>query len=201
MAGLPRLCPEGATLQIDLTDYESRFLSGPDAMETFSPMSVWEALQADYGGEQGAEAAYSQIAQILVRKFHVEKGRPFETKAGRTILNLSVWLDSFDKKMGKNRLSISCRDDVCTVLKALAGFMAWSGMDADDAQQAVHPWIIRFGDSRYNLESRSRHAVAEGLAIATYQNRFEFHFHGNLGEQLPVFLSLYGLQFMRGAAA
>jgi hypothetical protein len=197
-----QFAPEGARLDIDPAPYKAKFLPGAEALAAFDPMAVWDALQADYAGGQGAEAAYAQIAAKLAKAFEIKEGRPMETKSGATILNLSVQMDSSDQKFFKrNRLYGTSRENVCATLDALAGFMAWAGVDAEQARQAAGRWIRTFGDIGYDVVSRKNVFVIEGLNIVTFHYRFEFRFYGLLREQLPVFVSLYAAPLLRREAA
>ena len=88
------------------------------------------ALSEKYSGNGGSDIAYGQSAELLVSLFRLKKGMPMETKAGAVILNLAVYLDSFDLKHSKRKtLGYSSRGELCRALVTLEAFFSWAEID------------------------------------------------------------------------
>ncbi|MFZ4701188.1 MAG: hypothetical protein ACOYMG_14155 [Candidatus Methylumidiphilus sp.] len=82
----------------------TQFLPEDDSFLSFDPMAVWIALEGKYGGTGGSDIAYGQSAGLLASLFRLKMGMPMETRAGAVILNLTVYLGSFDLKHSKRKV-------------------------------------------------------------------------------------------------
>jgi hypothetical protein len=191
--------PKGVKIEIHCKEYTDRFLPEDDSFLSFDPMAVWMALREKYSGNGGSDIAYGQSAELLASLFRLKKGMPMETKAGAVILNLTVYLDSFDLKHSKRKvLGYGSRAELCKVLVALEAFFSWAEIDLglNGLQRLAH----RFNQSNYSVESREKITVASGLNIVTYHNRFEFRFSIDLAEKFALYVSLYGFDALDMAA-
>lgn len=115
------------------------------------------------------------------------------------MLDVSVYLDDFDKKYGRNKLSYHCHEQIRSILIGLEGFLAWTGDDT--SRLLLKSWAQGLVRADYEVESRKKAEIATGLWLTTYFNRFEFRFSPGLGEQLTAFLGLYGAAAMLPAHA
>ncbi len=183
--------PTGVKIEINCKDYTDQFLPEDDSFLSLDPMAVWIALREKYSGNGGSDIAHGQSAELLVSLFRLKKGMPMETKAGAVILNLAVYVDSFDLKHFKRKnLGYGSKGELCKLLVALEAFFSWAEIDLglNGLQRLAH----RFNHSNYSVESREKITVASGLNIVTYHNRFEFRFSTELAEKFAIYLSMYG---------
>ncbi|MFZ4703887.1 MAG: hypothetical protein ACOYMG_27910 [Candidatus Methylumidiphilus sp.] len=191
--------PKGVKIEIHGKDYTDQFLPEDDSFLSFDPMAVWIALTEKYSGNGGSNIAYGQSAELLVSLFRLKKGMTMETKAGAVILNLDVYLDSFDLRHSKRKtLGYGSRGELCRALVALEAFFSWAEIDLglNGLQRLTH----RFNYSNYSVESRERISVANGLAIVTFHGCFEFRFSAELAEKFAMYVSLHGFDALDMAA-
>lgn len=95
------------------------------------------------------------------------------------MLDVSVYLDDFDKKYGRNKLSYHCHEQIRSILIGLEGFLAWTGDDT--SRLLLKSWAQGLVRADYEVESRKKAEIATGLWLTTYFNRFEFRFSPGLG--------------------
>lgn len=120
-----------------------------------------------------------------------------QTKAGRVVLDLRVYIDSFDKKYGRTNLSSGSQDEVVRTFESLREVAA----AYDDS--AVASFAARARNAfHYNKTLRSREKVSLGDAgdVVVYSTRFEFRFTPAFAERLRTFLSQYGRGSIAAAA-
>jgi hypothetical protein len=179
LAASSEFAPSGGTLAIDRAAYVDRFLPDGDAWAFFDPAAVWDAICRDYGGGKGAGMAYAQAASRVINLFSINPGQPPEIKSGAVILNLPVFLDATDKQLGLgNRLHPRCVGTVANALSSIGCFLAWAGID--EAAGAIRQALDKIGRDR-QVTSRELIKIANGVSCITYQSRFEFRLHGDLG--------------------
>lgn len=194
--------PRGFRLEIDSKPYLNEYIEGGennDAYLAFSPVALWRRLESEYAADTGQETAHRQTAERLVKALHIRRDAPVNLKAGCLVLDVPVYLDDFDKKYGRNRLSFHCHDQIRSILIGLEGFIAWTGDDT--SRLFLKTWAQTLVSRDYEVVSRKKAEIATGLWLTTYFNRFEFRFSPALGEQLTAFLGLYGTDAMRPAQA
>jgi hypothetical protein len=198
-----RFAPDGGRLTIDNTDLYARHISpirDHGRFDEFDPAAVWAELEAEYGGDKGAEIGLAQCAHELVRFFSIKPGMATERVGGRLSLSVNVWVDGLDKKYNnKVSLSYHSAEDIIKGLLKLETFATWAG-------ESVTAQVLRQLAERFNYHSgrevRSRERIAcDGIDIITYQSRFEFRFSQALGDRLMVFLSTYASSALRDQAA
>ena len=193
--------PPGSRLKIDTGKFRSftETLRKEEAWHKFDPESMWNALEAEYGGQNGENEAFRQTAAKIISAFRIRPGKPMEFKQGGLVLNIDVWIDSLDKKYSnKNRLHHSSQDSVNNALLALAGFATWAR--EIDSLHAIKSYINTLHYNRYDdLKSREKIPLGQ-IRLTTYFNRFEFHFSKSFGEQLQIFLATYALEKLQAAA-
>jgi hypothetical protein len=195
--------PIGGKLSIDQSEIREMFEYDEDHPENFSLKAVWEYLEKTYGGQAGEDAAWRQTAAVLVYEFRLKHKKEVIRKAGRTILELSVYLDSFDKqgyrdskgnKCGsKNRLHYNSSQSVQNVLNELKSYSVWQqnmALAADLSKLVHHFWQ----NNRDEIESRKQYPCGDDqeLILVTYHNKFEFRFSDKCAAQLQLFLGTYG---------
>lgn len=202
VGGLVRIAADhwsGASrLNIEMQAYRTRFLDESDRdvpfkdskLAKFHPSHVWAALEADFGGNKGEEQGFQQAAQQIIGGFRIHEGDTMPFKAGCYQLNISMYLDSIDKKWGRNRYSYSCKEGLGTLANGLEVFMRW----ADNSHGGMRVRQELFQVARYHddVEPRKKYICDDELMFITYQNRIEVRFSKALGEKLQVFLGLYG---------
>jgi hypothetical protein len=185
--------PDGLSLKIDrdkiLSDLGYRNRYGNSSVDNFDPAVLWKEIDRLFGGDKGKDQAYAQVAEILHRKFRMAHEDKVKSVAGAVCLNINVYLDSFDKKYGKNKLSYSSADDVSKAMTALAAFAKWASRPQLAIELERHP----FGYSSTEMEPRKRYPFGEReVEIITYTSRFEFRFSMELASELQVFIGSYG---------
>jgi hypothetical protein len=78
---------------------------------------------------------------------------PMETKAGAVILNLAVYLGSFNLKHSKRKtLGYGSRGERCKVLVALEAFFSWA--EIDSGLRGLQRLAYRFNHSNYSVGNR-----------------------------------------------
>lgn len=187
--------PPGGKLEIDDYAIGQQFPVSSDAPESFDPAPVWEYLEAAYGGEAGQRLAWEQVAQAFKSQFfgrYRESPPEVVMKGGYVVLEVRVWLDDFDKKMGKARLSYSAADGIRHKCNALADIAAWAEREqlARDLQRFPQE-VDRFSTE---IVSRKQYPLGENgeMVVVTYQSKFEFKLRQDFAEQLQIFLGTYG---------
>jgi hypothetical protein len=198
--------PEGSRLSIDkmvvtsacgYSETDDRWGSKINWAE-FSATKVWDHLVATYGGEKGKEEGYRQTALAIARAFYLKPGKPVRMVGGRLVLELSVYIDSFDKKHSNvNRISYSCIEGIGKAINALYGFATWAGFDA--LAQALREAQNELGGCRSEITSRAKYC-GYGIKIITFLNRYEFQIDPPVAEQLQLFLSMYAFPELQEAA-
>lgn len=193
--------PPGSRFEIDTNKFR-RFtenLRKEEAWHKFDPESMWNALEAEYGGQNGEDEAFRQTATKIISAFRIRPGKPMEFKQGGLVLNINVYIDSIDKKYSnKNRLHYSSQESVSTALLSLAGFATWAR--EIDSLHAIKAYVNQLHYNRHDdLKSREKIPLGQ-IRLTTYFNRFEFHFSKSFGEQLQIFLATYALEKLQAAA-
>lgn len=197
--------PEGGSLKIDKTavaeacgysEYDRRGKE-IDWIE-FDAAKVWIYLIENYGGNKGKEEGYRQTAKSIIESFHLKPGTPIRIVNGKTILERSIYIDSFDKKWSKkNKISYNCAEDVSKSIISLREFAAWANLaDLYESLTCAHHAL---GDFRSEITSRAVYG-GHGIRIVTYLNRYEYQLEAKVAEQLMLFLTLYAFPEMEEAA-
>lgn len=152
---------------------------------TFNPLAVWAALEADFGGTPGQQAAYFQMAEWLVMSFQLQPGQAIVVKPRHIVLNMPLYL-------GKDSHTLDARSGhrIRHTLMALAGFLRWASPDT--AFGDLMKSIREVSYTGYEITSRQAIELAEGLSVVTYRNRWEFRLAIALGDPLQLFVGLYG---------
>lgn len=200
--GLVKIAAEqwsgSSRLSIDYSKYRELFLENErhdvafqdSKLAKFHPSHVWSTLEADFGGDKGEEQGFKQAAQNIIEGFRLREGDSMQFKAGCYQLERSMYLDSFDKKWGKNNYSYSCKDSLRPIGVGLEVFMRW----AEKASGATHvlQHIHYLCSYHEQVVSREKFICDGELMFITYHNRIEFRLSKALGEKLQMFLGLYG---------
>lgn len=157
----------------------------------FNPEGVWAWLEARYGGERGKNESLRQAAARLCKIFYLDH-KPPRFQSGYLVLDLSVHVDSFDKKnSGVNRLSYHAEEDLLRAFGAL-----------EDFANATNRRMLCFGvqslrqdiGRRHIIRSRQKFAVGDKgteLLLVTYLDRFEFRLRADTAEDLQMFLGAH----------
>lgn len=185
-------------LNIDHSKYRSLFIEEEvrdvqfkdSKLAKFHPSHVWAALEADFGGDKGEELGFRQAAQKIIQGFFIREGDSMQFKAGCYQLDRSMYLDSHDKKWGKNNYSYSCKDALRPIAVGLEVFMRW----AENYQGGLRVLqeVSHLCNYSEHVVSREKHVCDGDLMFITFHNRIEFRFSKTLGEKLQMFLGLYG---------
>lgn len=198
--------PEGGSLTIDKTvviealGYETKhhWEKKKASWADFDAERAWDYLESNYGGEMGQEEGHRQTAAAIADVFYLKKGKPVKTVGGRTVLDITVYIDSLTKKYNNvNRISYNCTDRINKALISLRAFAVWAGLD--ELASALSSALQVIGNHNREVESRASYCH-HGISIITYLNRFEFRFDPSVAEQLQIFLGMYALESMREAA-
>lgn len=202
-AAAKEFAPSNSTpLKIDEGMFGKRFiepLREKELWASFDPEAVWNALIEEYGGQKGEDRAFRQTAESLISQFRIKAGEPLEIKQGGPVINVQVWIDAFDKKYGRTRLSHGCEEGIQKILSGLAGVATWSGEIA--TVHALKQYQNRMFYNRRDSQIVSREKIPLGqITLTTYNTRFEFHFSKEFGGQLQMFLSTYALDKLQAAA-
>jgi hypothetical protein len=193
-------------LKIESEKYKTEFTREVDRdvdfaeskLNKFNPMSVWEAIQAEYGEGKGEEKGLSQAAKNIINCLDLREGDTMTMKSGYYTLDLSMYLDSFDKKYGKNRYAYSSRDSFIMLIKAFEVFLGWA--DSYDSAIGLKRYMYKICDYHAQVESRKKYVCGDNFMFITFNNRIEFRLTKELGEKLQVFLGLYGIMPPKGAS-
>lgn len=185
-----RFSPVGSRLKIKREEVlRALALDGQEAWRTFDPVRVWRYLEEQYGGAKGEEVAWQQTAKALIDAFNIRNDKPVRTVGAQVVLDMSVYLDSFDKKYGKNRLHYHSSEKVGKALTALIGFANWGSLDL--AENGLYLAMRELCNTQHEIQSRKTYGGG-GIHIITYQNRFEFRFERRIAEQLQIFIGSFG---------
>lgn len=193
-----KFAPSGGKLSINGGEVKMALCLDDDPVERFDIEALWNHLEQNYGGTRGEEIAYSQAAVKLVREFSLNQKNKVETKGGKVILNLGVYLDGFDHKYnGATNLSYNSQENVCKTLLALAAFASWA--ELYELEGALHGHANSWWRNKH-IDSRSRHVISGDMALVTYNTRFEFQFTPTLAEEFQIFIGTFAADFMKKAA-
>ena len=189
--------PEGGTLDIDPAVYVKRFeepiIKGrrrnePKDWTPFSPLKVWEALEADYGGSKGVEAGYRQAADTLIRFFGICQNEAVTRRAGRVLLSHRVYMDSIF-----GGLHYNVARDIHAAVSAFGAFAEWAGIpDLGLTARLVSDVHGGRTGARAEVTSRAKYTEGPSLEVVTYLTRFEYRFSTAAAEKLHVFVATYG---------
>lgn len=155
-------------------------------------MKAWQYVEENYGGDRAVSKALNDAANAIIKELSLRKGGEVIMRAGRLVLNQSIWIDSFDKKhYGKTKLTTGSLNDVQMLAANLGVFASW----ADNTLLNVD--LQRFGHGYFRdskVVSRHKHELGEDgeLEVITFSTRFEYRFNQAPAQQLQVFLSTYG---------
>lgn len=185
-----RFAPKGSSLDIDKAKlFKACGLESEKAWLNLDPVKVWDYLETTYGGERGEEEAWRQQAAVLIYEFGLHHKEGTRVVGGKTVLDVSVFIDSLDKKWSnKNKLCYHSSEKIGKILSCLKAFAGWTGRDG---LVAIVSSLDHLTDSRATIVSRASYG-GFGLKVVTFLRSFEFHFDRELAEQLQIFLSLYG---------
>jgi hypothetical protein len=180
---------DGLWQQVFDTEDVTRNTFDPDAVDF---ERAWQWAASNYGGERGHMLAFQAAAQGLITAFRLDRQQTVETKAGRMVLRINVWMDDFWKKhYGRSKLDYRCKDRLNDALTHLASFALWAqdlGLKHDLDRYASRMY------SEDDITSRERISFGddEELGLITYQTNFEFRFAPSLAEKLQVFIATFG---------
>lgn len=185
--------PAGRKLSIDEDELTDKFDFDKDDPAAFSLTAIWDYLEQTYGGQAGVDRAWQQAAAELISALHLKHHNEVVRKAGRVIITLSVYLDSIDKKSGKNNLSYGSCESVVKAALTLRGFANWcqnSALATHLGELAEHFSYMR----NRGFESRKQLVCGDDqeLIVVPYQNKFEFRLSEACATQLQLFLGTYG---------
>lgn len=125
------LPPAGATLSIDTSAIKEAWIIGDrydrKLREDFTPLAVWEHLAKQYGGQRAADAAFEQAAEHIVKDFHLHQLPEIKQVSGAVELELRVYTER--RFSGEREISWGWREDLNKLMRALQGFLAWTGED------------------------------------------------------------------------
>lgn len=189
-----RFAPHGSPrLTLPEDDLLHEFLGSRNHHEqpdwtAFSPVHIWNTLTQRYSGTQGRHLGYEQAARGLVQYFDIRTKLPLASSSRPTILSVSMWIDHFDKKYGKAKLSYSCRDSLTKALSHLTTFLAWANVNPNTKEMAI------LTNYQYEIHSHEKIHCSSDLDIVTYQSKFEWRFSSRLAELLQVFLATYATE-------
>lgn len=197
--------PDGASLKIDKSEvseacgYSEYDRRGKEIDWTeFNPSKVWNYLVENYAGDKGEEEGNRQTAKAIADSFNLKPGAPIRIVSGKTVLERSIYIDSFDKKWSKkNKISYNCAEGISKSIVALRGFAAWANLaDLSESLAYAHHAL---GGYRSEITSRAAYG-GNGIRIITYLNRYEYQLDPSVAEQLMLFLTLYAFPEMQEAA-
>lgn len=153
----------------------------------FDPVALWRDLEAEYGGDKGAELGWKQAASDLIKAFSLRDGMQVKTVGASVVLEQNTWLDSWN-----GSYSYNCMEEMGRVTKALLAFAGWAG---DHELQHV----IRFSrdlkslnDFHRKVTSREKFVIGKGLEAITFKNKIEWRFGGEMGAKFQAFISTFG---------
>lgn len=189
----------GLPLKINAKAVHERFpvRTGDNIINQFDHREVWRYLEQEYGGGQGTAIALQQAANKIVAGFRLNRTEEVKRRSGGVVLNISVFIDSLDKKFtNKSRLSVHCLDKVGEIFHGLACFSEYVGrrkLAADlDAQKKRWGWGT--GPDR-EITTRARYGLGDGgseIVMTTYTSSFELLIRADVAEELQLFVSKYG---------
>lgn len=194
--------PAGGALDIDGGDV-LRVIGGKDeyghakvSAEAVDLVAVWDYLEATYGGEKGVEVAHQQLANDIVKTFRLRAGEAPKLVSGKMSLSISMYLDSFDKKYGKNQYSYNCLEYFRNARNLLASLAIWA--DDTETSNRITNLYHHFG-MRAVINSRERFECGR-IDVITYHNRVEFRLAPTLADALMEFVSTYATTLIKEAA-
>lgn len=189
-----RFAPIGGKLSIDEEAIGEKFQYDEKTPDAFSLKALWEYLEKSYGGQAGEDRAWQQTAKALIDVFSLKHKNEVIRKGGRTILELSVYINGIDKKFGgKNRLHYNSNGEVLKTLSELKSFAVWQqNMSLAGDLDTLHNKF--WHGSHDELVSREKHSCGDNneLVMVTYLNKFEFSFSDACAAQLQLFLGTFG---------
>lgn len=193
-------------LKIKLNDYLKAYVeplerkcSSRDPFSVFSkfsPLSVWSALETEYGGDTGASIVYSEASKRLVSAFNLHREPPTRVSHGYTSLRLGVWVE--ERRAEGARLSYNSSDSLRTLCDALHVFAQYA--EREDLVQGVAEFRKWSQDWQSCFRSRQQYPLATDLCIVMFQSRFEFRLGSDLTQALQVFVSLYAADMFKEQA-
>lgn len=188
--------PQGHKLSIEKSALPEHLQVDRHSAQQFSPVAVWEHLEKTYGGSAGRELGWKQAAEAVIRAFNMCRSDKVERKGGYVVLNDRVWVDDFDKKYGRIRLSYSSVESVMDCCKSLAGFASWA--ERADLSQDLMAFAAHCNDRDSRVESRKQYPLGNGdIVVVTFQTNFEYRIREDLAAQLNLFIGTYGAHAMR----
>jgi len=186
-----RFVPQGVALEIEQQDIDRLF----PLDERFDPCAIWQYLEQTYGGQAGERLAWQRVAERLRKEFGLcDESQELKRRGGYVLLERKIWIDDFEKKFGKIRLSYGCGEAAWSRLKVLSEFAVWAQRPelARDALESAKHWR---GVSS-EIESRKRYEMGKEaeLVMVTYQTKFEYLLRADVAEDLQIFLGTYAEQ-------
>ena len=162
---------------------------------SFKPSDLWNELQQVYGAGKGEEEGFRQAATEIINIFSFYEGDEFVVKGGYYTFNMRMWLDSLDKKWGKNRYSYGCIENFRKAIAPMSVFLRWAG----EEQGALNLTSNTAELHHYSHEiiSRQQYLICQQMALVTFHNRIEWRIGLDLGQKFQVFLGLFGIPLKR----
>lgn len=145
-------------------------------------------LEATYGGDAGATAAYRQQAKVLIEFFGFNQADKVVATARHVECTVRVWSTHKDyAPKGTLEVSYNNHQYVSKAFQALACAMAWAGEHELQAAVANSPL------QGYSFAFKSRHRESyPGLDIVMFKENWKVQFSHKIAEQLKLFLGQYG---------
>lgn len=150
---------------------------------------AWAYIEKTYGGEAGQETAVRLAVSQIKRAFDIEPNAPVEIVAGRVVLRMSVYIDSFEKKYGRTELSYASREAVCRAIAALLDLARLQELHA--LATDLNRMLVHFQNKRMTLVSRERFSLGDEdeLTIITYQSNIEFRLSPAFAQSMQILMA------------
>lgn len=182
---------------IDADELQHEFQLERRNWDHFDPAAVWCHLESQYGGSKGEDLARQQIADDVVRHFSIRPDVPIKRVGGALTIEVNMYLDSTDKKYGRNRWSYGCRDSLERAFISLQKMIEAIPDFGTSAYDLIRP---NFTQSSTNVEPRKQFVLADGhIKAITYNTKVELRFSDKLGNALMLFLSEHSSRLKQAA--
>lgn len=154
---------------------------------------LWESLSTRYGGNAGAEAAYKQAAERIIRNFGLDRQKEVKRTSSGVSLRTGIVSQAAFGSSGRRRIGYhSCRY-AADSLDGLATFVAQAG--AQRAAEGLRS--INVHDFEYEYREK---LVYPELEIVFFKEAWEFKFSHALAEKLMIFVGQYGAEYLERRA-
>lgn len=183
--------PSGGRLEIYKSELPPELFYDDEAPERFDLAALWQHLEKNYGGDAGDRQAKAQAVEAFKSGFRLGREDAVQIKGGYTVLNLSVYIDSFDKKYGRTRLSYSAAESARQALDAMRQILWFIGLYG--AAHDLRGFMAELLDRHVDLPLRKAHVLDEGkIKITTFSNKFEVKIATDVADKLQLFIGEYG---------